>query len=139
MPQSAFDDQARPPDPSEIAAALGRSAALWERLVSHVADRYPPIHELWHFGGEKQGWTLRVKRGERIVLYLTPQREHFLVGVVLGEKAVRKAREGDLAPEVAALIDQAPKYAEGRGIRLAVATRQDLRAVQALAAAKMAS
>jgi hypothetical protein len=36
------------------------------------------------------------------------------------------------------IIDEAPKYAEGRGVRIEVRTKKDLEAVKQLAAVKMA-
>jgi hypothetical protein len=43
-----------------------------------------------------------------------------------------------LAADVLAIIESAPRYAEGRGVRVTVATKRDARAVEDLAAAKMA-
>jgi hypothetical protein len=137
MALSAFADKSHPPEPDELKTVLGQSAELWEQLVSHVAAAYPPITELWNFAGAKFGWSLRLKRRHRVVLYMTPQVGHFLLGVVLGDKAVRTAHGARLPEPVLALIDTAPRYAEGRGIRLPIATRDDLVAAQTLAALKM--
>jgi len=139
MALSAFDDRTHCPGRADLEGALGRAAGLWDQLVSHVADRYAPITELWQFTGAKYGWSLRLRRQERTVLYLTPQHGVFLVGLALGEKAVCVALEGNLPADVRAVIDQAPRYAEGRGIRLPVAKTRALRAVKILAAAKMSS
>lgn len=138
MALSAFDDKSRPPEPAALKDVLGKSAGLWDRLISHVTAKHAPITEQWNFSGAKFGWSLRLKRKERVVLYMTPQAGHFLVGVVLGEKAAKAAHQSGLPNSILTLIDSAPRYAEGRGIRLAVATREDLLAVQQLAAAKMA-
>jgi hypothetical protein len=43
-----------------------------------------------------------------------------------------------LPEPVLALIDGAPRYGEGRGIRMAISTGDDLVAAQMLAALKMA-
>ena len=61
----------------------------------------------------------------------------FLVGVVLGEKAAKAAPASGLPAAVFQLIEEAPRYAEGRGFRLPVAAREDLAAAQQLAALKM--
>jgi hypothetical protein len=137
MVLNAFADKSHPPEPDELKVVLGRSAELWEQLVSHVAAVYPPITELWNFAGAKFGWSLRLKRKDRVVLYMTPQVGHFLLGVVLGDKAVRTAHSAGLPKPVLALLDTTPRYAEGRGIRLPIATREDLVAAQTLAALKM--
>jgi hypothetical protein len=138
MALSAFEDKTHRPGPSDIKVALGKAAGLWDQLISCIGDHYSPITELWHFAGSKYGWSLRLKRRERIVLYMTPQRGHFLVGVVLGERAVQAVKKQGLAADVLAIIESAPRYAEGRGVRVTVATKRDARAVEDLAAAKMA-
>jgi len=130
LPPSAFEERSHRPEPAEVELALGTAAPLWTQLVAHVADRYPPIHELWHFAGDAAGWSLRLKRGERIVLFLTPQKDQFLVGVVLGDRGLVPA-------DVLALLETA-KAPWGNGVRLRVSTPRDVRAARALAAAKMA-
>ena len=138
MALSAFDNESRPPDPTELKAILGQAAGLWEQLVAHVDTAYPPIVELWSYAGAKYGWSLRLKRKNRVLLYMTPQPGTFLLGVVLGEKAARAAHDSVQPEPVLALIEGAPRYGEGRGIRLAVSTREDLAVAQVLASLKMA-
>ena len=131
-------DQGHRPVPGDLKEALGKADGLWSQLVSRVGQAHAPIAEVWHFGGDKHGWSLRLKRRDRIVLYLIPQRGHFLVGLVLGEKALDVIRKQDLPPDILALVASAPRYAEGTGVRLPVATSRDVRAVEKMVAAKMA-
>ena len=56
---------------------------------------------------------------------------------VLGKKAVEAARKSDLAPEMLALIDEAPRYAEGTGIVFLVRRMSDLATVKALVSIKL--
>ncbi len=139
MALSAFDDKSRTPRPKDLRATLGRSGALWDRLRGHLAREYEPLTEEWIFSGEKWGWSLRLKRKKRTVLYMTPCKKHFLTGFALGEKAVKAAHQSDLPDSVLELIDNAPKYAEGRGVRLAIRTKKDLENIEKLAAIKMAN
>lgn len=132
-----MEDSSRPPKTADLEALLGGSAKLWYRVVDSMASRKPPIKEVWHFAGDALGWSLRLMKGERIILYLTPQAGQFLVGVVLGEKAVAAAHAAGLSQEILALIDGAPRYAEGRGIRLTVARTRDLATVESLARLKL--
>jgi hypothetical protein len=80
-----------------------------------------------------------LKQKKRTVLYMTPYRKHFLVGVVLGGKAIKAARASDLPAEVMKIIEEAKKYAEGTGVRLEIRNKKDLEAVKKLAAIKMAN
>jgi hypothetical protein len=135
---SSLDDGSHVPSRTEVDDSLGSSARLWARLVAGVAKVHAPIEQAWTFSGPKYGWSLRLKRKDRVVLYLIPQLGHFLVGVVLGGKAVLAAREADLPASVLEAIDGARPYAEGRGIRVPVRDVEDVRAAMKLAALKMA-
>jgi hypothetical protein len=135
---SSLDDRTHAPAPAELATALGPSAPLWRQLITDAARDYPPIEEAWHFAGARFGWSLRLKRGARVVVYLIPQADCFLVGIVLGEKAVTAAHEAELPAPVHEAIDSTRAYAEGRGIRLPVSTADDLAVVLRLVALKLA-
>jgi hypothetical protein len=138
MTLSAFDGAAHPPRESELREVLGPAAATWLGLIAYVRETHPPSVELWHHGGAEFGWNLRLKRKKRIIAYLTPQAGGFLVGLVLGEKAVERARAGGLAEPIQALVDAAPRYAEGRGLRMPIETLEDLLGAERLIDAKMA-
>jgi hypothetical protein len=137
MALSVFDDEAGPPSESELDGTMGRAAELWHELIRHVGEQHPPVTETWNHGGDKFGWTLRLKRKDRILLHMTPQMGQFLLAVVLGEPAAERAREECLPDEVLELIDGAPRYGEGRGIRVAVRTENDLRTAETLVALKL--
>lgn len=139
MALSAFDDKSKKPTAADIQEVLGRAGAHWTGLISHVASEFPPVEEQWSYSGEKYGWSLRLKRKKRVILYMTPCERHFLVGFVLGDKAVKAARDAGVPEAVVATIDNAPRYGEGTGFRVEVRSRADLTAVKKLAAVKMAN
>jgi len=139
MALSAFDDKSREPQALELERALGRSSVHWEKLVTHLRAEYAPLDVTWGFAGAKWGWSLRLKQKKRTILYMTPCNRHFLVGFALGEKAAQAAHARPLPSSILAIIDEAPKYAEGRGVRIEVRTKKDLEAVKDLAAIKMAN
>ena len=139
MALSALTDKSSTPRSKELKETLGRSSALWDQLRDHLAAEYQPLTEKWVMYSEKWGWSLQLKRKKRTILYTTPCKKHFLVGFVLGEKAVKAAHESDLPDPVIALIDSAPKYPEGRGLRIEVRTKKDLDLIEKLAAIKMAN
>jgi len=137
MALSIFDDKSHSPSSDDLAALLGRTARLWNRLLDDVCIRHPPIEPVWNFGGAKYGWSLRLRQKDRIVLYLIPQMGQFLAGIVLGEKAVRLAQQSDSPAGILAIIDAAPRYAEGRGIRFPVTRKTDVDVVLKLTAIKL--
>jgi hypothetical protein len=139
MAISAFDDRsAGPPTDEALAATLGATHALWSTLRAQLAEDLAPSTEEWGFTSRSTGWGLRVRRAERIIVYLTPGNGTFLASFVLGERAVAAARASELPRQVIAAIEAARKYAEGRGVRLEVQTEDDARAIRLLAQLKEA-
>ncbi len=139
MALSAFDDKSKEPEADDLKAMLGRTSTHWDDLEYHLAAEYSPLDEKWCFAGAKWGWSLRLKQKKRTVLHLIPCKGYFLAGLALGEKAVAAARDSGLPGSVLTVVDEAPKYAEGRGVRLEVRNKGDREAVKKLAAAKMAN
>jgi hypothetical protein len=136
---SAFDDKASPPTDNTLGRMLGRTSGLWTRLKAGLQDACGPLDEEWTFAGKNYGWSLRLKQRKRAIVYLTPCRDHFLASFALGEKACRAAHEAGLPSAILAIVDAAPKYAEGRGVRIPVRTQRDVAGVAKLAAVKAAN
>jgi hypothetical protein len=135
---SAFEDPDRPPSADELVAVLGPAAAYWDELVADVRGRAGEAVERWCHGGARSGWSCRLTLGERVLVYLTPQAGAMLVGVVVGEKAIERARAAGIASEATlAAVDAAPRYAEGRGVRVTVRTPHDLAMAKELARIKL--
>lgn len=130
MAISAFDDKTHRPTDEDLRSVLGTSHGAWGALIAAVSSRIPAITELWGFTSKTTGWGLRLRHGERVILYMTPQTGRFLVSFALGEKAAAAAHAAKLPKALLAALDAAPRYAEGRGLRLEV---QDARLVPALA------
>jgi hypothetical protein len=127
MALSAFEDRTQPPAPDDLRAVLGVAAACWTALVADVREAAGPIDETWSFGGPKYGWSMRLVQGKRVLVYLTPQAGQLLVGAVLGEKAIAAAEASGLTSRrTLDIVRAAPKYAEGRGVRIPVVTDDDL-------------
>lgn len=137
MALSVFEDRARPPSEDEVRAALGRAHAAWQSLRGYVHDNFGPVADEWGYPGKKYGWSLRLKKGKRIIVYMTPCRKHFIAAVVLGDRAYAVAHERGLPKDILTVLDAATRYAEGRGIRLEIRTAVDVRAVEQLVAVKM--
>lgn len=134
---SAFPDKATPPSEADLRRVLGAAAPLWADLVVNILTTYEPGTMEWKHAGARYGWSLRLKRKERVILYLTPQRRSFLAGIVLGDRAVAATRAARLPAAVASAIAAARRYAEGTGVRLPVTSRRDLEAIETLVELKM--
>jgi Protein of unknown function (DUF3788) len=137
MALSIFDDRKAPPTDAAIEEALGRSGAAWSRLKAELTGE-SALEEEWAFAGAKFGWSLRLKRGKRVIVYMTPCTGHFLASFVLGEKACAAASEAGLPASILAAIADAPRYAEGRGFRIPVRALREIPGLLKLAAIKLA-
>jgi hypothetical protein len=136
MTLSIFGDKATAPTDRDLQAALGPTYALWTRLIALVGNRLEALAPVWKFAGKTTGWGLRLVYGERVILYMTPQTKQFLVSVALGERAVTAARAARLPAEIQRAIEAAPRYAEGRGVRIPVRTAAQLPGLARLARIK---
>jgi hypothetical protein len=117
-------------------STLGPAQALWDKLVDDLREHGVTVQE-WGSSSAKAGWSLRLKRKDRIILYLVPLPGSFQAALVLGDKAVKAARERKLSTSVLKALAEARRYAEGTGIRIAVKGAANLAAVEKLALIKI--
>jgi len=130
-----FHEPSMPPATADLAAALGAAHPHWRRFTDDVHLSCGPLVDEWSFS-RAFGWTLRLKQPARVLVYLTPCASHFLASFVLGEGAYKAIRRSGGPAAIMALIDAAPKYAEGRGVRIPVRTKADLECVLKIAGIK---
>jgi hypothetical protein len=128
-----------PPGKRDLDELLGRAGALWVRLYADLRSAFGPLAEKWSWSKTTNRWSVQLKRKQRTVVYLIPCRGHFLAAFALGEKACAAAKDGGLPASVLAAIESAPRYPEGRGVRLEVRSARDVSSVTTLAAVKMAN
>jgi hypothetical protein len=127
------------PTEMEIYATLGPSATTWKQLVDWLAQEQGVAEQEWKSSSPKYGWSLRLKLKKRTIIYLGPCTGCFRASFVLGDKAVAAARVSSLPKPILKLLDEAPRYAEGTGLRLIVKTERDLPAIRKLALIKLAN
>jgi hypothetical protein len=135
MSPNAFIGRTQAPTDDELSAELGAARALWDELLTELAL---PIQE-WNSYSPKAGWFLKLKLKKRTIVYLSPRRGSFQVSFILGAKAVEATRQAKLSKTLLKIIDEAPRYPEGTGVRLEIKARRDLAAVKKLAAIKLAN
>jgi hypothetical protein len=133
---NAFVGKPKQPTESELKAVLGMSKALWDELVDGLAKEHELARE-WNCYSEKAGWALRLKRGERNIVYLSPFHDCFRASFALGDKAVHAARESGLPQRAIKIINEAKRYAEGTAVRIDVNSPEDLLIVKKLAVIKL--
>ena len=136
---NAFINHAAQPTTEELATALGPTTTIWNKLVRCLADEYSlTVHE-WNSYSLKAGWSMRLKLKKRNILYMAPCKDYFRVAFILGDKAIKATRQIKLPQRIVKVIDDAPHYPEGTGVRLIVKRMSDLPAICKLAAIKLAN
>jgi len=136
MTLSVFGERTTAPTNSDLRAVLGRAHPFWGTLLARVREHISPIAEVWAYTNATTGWGLRLRHKDRVILYMTPQQTQFLVSFVLGEKAVAAAQATRLPAAIRDAVAAAPRYAEGRGVRVAVRSARQIPGLVALAEIK---
>ena len=137
---NAFTGKPTQPTESELYAALGSSATLWKDFVQSMANEEGVAGQEWKgICVKKYGWSLRLKQKSRNIVYLGPGQGCFMVGFVLGDRALKAAKAARLPRRVADALATAPQYPEGTGLRLLVQRAADLPAIRKIAAIKIAN
>jgi hypothetical protein len=120
MALSIFEDKSVRPDDQMLAEALQASYKWWQEIKEFVIQQYPQASEEWNHSGKNYGWGFRLKDKKRAIIYLTPSDKFFLFSVVFGKKATQEALHSNISEDIKKIINEAPVYAEGRGIRLEI-------------------
>lgn len=137
MEANAFVGKSKKPTGDDLVVALGLSKMFWDQLVSWLAEELGANIQEWNSYSPKAGWSLRVKHKKRTIVWLTPCSGCFRAAFVLGDKAMKAARQSKLPKQVLKLLDEATRYPEGTGVRLNVKAAADLLAVRELASVKL--
>lgn len=139
MERSIFCDRAEMPTDDMVRAALGPAYRHWTTLRAALALEYVPLAETWSHAGMSHGWALRLARRDRAIVYLTPLADRFRASLALPERAMPAALEADLTETIRAVVAEAPRYPEGRGVRIEVTSAAAVACVVELARIRMAS
>jgi hypothetical protein len=137
MLPNAFIDKLEKPTDAELEAALGPAKPLWDQLLTDLADEYKIDVQEWKSYSRKAGWSLRLIREKRTILYLSPCRGCFFVSFALGDKAIQAARQSRLPQQVIKIINEAKRYVEGTAVRIEVKKPKDVDIIKKLAAIKL--
>jgi len=137
MHANAFVGKAEKPTNQELAAALGPAKTLWDQLVASLTDEFKLDGQEWSSYSLKAGWSLRLQRKKRNIVYLAPCGGCFRAALVLGDKALQAARRSKLPQRVVRMLAEAKRYPEGTAVRLDVAGPKDLEVIRELVKAKI--
>jgi hypothetical protein len=134
---NAFIDKAARPSDADLGRALGRAKPAWDRLVAELGSEHGVTVQEWRSYSAKSGWALRLKRGKRTIVWLAPCPGSFQVVFIFGDRAVSAVRKAGMAARVLRMLDEAPRYPEGTGLRLQIKAARDIALIKKLAALKI--
>ena len=134
MLTNAFIGAAKQPTEKELATKLGGAKLLWDELLAGLTQCDGAE---WGSSSKKMGWSLRIKRKDRIIVYLAPSEGCFLASFALGDKAMQAARATMFPAAVMKVLKEAKRYAEGSGVRIEVHSSADVNSVLKLAKIKV--
>lgn len=120
MDKSVFTDKLVMPDDTSLRDVLGDTYELWQEIKAEVKGRMAGVEEQWSYGGDKFGWSFRLKDKKRAIIYLLPRAGFFKVSMVFGQKAYEQITASDVPDFIKEELAAARVYAEGRGIRMIV-------------------
>jgi hypothetical protein len=134
---NAFIGKTSPPVTNETSAILGAAGVVWLELIESLASDLGVTLQEWKSSSPKYGWTLILSVKKRRIVYLTPGVGCFRASFILGERAVSALRESKPSKKLLQLLDEAPHYPEGTGVRLTVKNSRDLAVIRKLAKFKL--
>lgn len=134
---NAFIGRADKPTDADLAKVLGPTKVLWDELLVDLAAEHGVSVQEWNSYSLKAGWSLRLKRGKRTIVWMAPCDGCFRVAFILGDKALLAARECGLSARGRQALDEAERYPEGTGVRLHIKGPKDIPAVKKLAIVKL--
>ncbi len=139
MAVSMFDDKSTKPDEKSLKRSLGETYTVWQTIDEHLRDEYGNISSEWKHYSKKSGWVLKVVQKKRAIFYLIPQKGHFDVSFVFGDKAVAAAEKSTLPKKMLEKLRNARRYVEGRGLRVPIESSRALKSVKTLVGIKLAN
>jgi hypothetical protein len=137
LPPNAFIGWTAKPSDADLAKAMGPAKPVWDGLIAHVTAQLDVTIQEWKSYSIKAGWSLRLLRGKRTILWMSPCEGCFQAMFILGDKALSAARQCGLSARTMQTLDEAPKYPEGTGVRLLIKGPKDIPAVKKLAVVKI--
>ncbi len=127
---SIFQDETTTPTDTDLSEKLGPTYHLWKRIEEDVLKNYPNGLAEWNFPGKKYGWSFKIKDKKRAIIYLLPREGFFKAAFVFGDKATQEIMGSLISDNIKQELNQAKKYAEGRGIRVEIRDDSTLRDIE---------
>ena len=127
--KSIFTDKKITPTEAQLKTALGETYDHWQALANYTLSLHAEAKTLWHYSGEKFGWSFRISDAKRVLK----------VAFVFGQKATDAVLKSDIADSIKNELMAAKPYAEGRGIRIPVTNESQINDIKRLITIKISN
>ena len=134
---SIFLDKSVKPTNEMLSGALGQSYKYWEEIKNTLENQYGPLTEEWKYYSASSGWTLKLLLKKRNLFFFAPCKKYFRLAFIFGDKAVSAVEKSDLPVKMVQELMSAKRYVEGRGLRLEVKKKTDIKNIITLVAIKI--
>ncbi len=126
MSSSIFSEKLVTPNDKMLSVELGETKVYYDEICRFINDEYGDFRPEWKYYNPKSGWILKLFHKKRNVLFITPCKNFFRTAFVFGDRAVDAVLISNLPNHLKQELASATKYAEGRGIRIEVRSKEDL-------------
>ena len=134
---SIFLNKTVTPNDKMLRDAIGKTYPYWIMIKETLKEEYGTLNEEWKFYGASSGWTLKTLLKKRNLFFFIPYDNYFLIGFVFGDKAVAAAKKSTLPVKLVDELTNAKRYAEGRGLRIEVKKKSDVKNIITLVSIKV--
>jgi hypothetical protein len=134
---SIFLDKSVKPTNEMLSGALGQSYKYWEEIKNSLENQYGPLIEEWKYYSATSGWTLKLLLKKRNLFFFAPCEKYFRLAFIFGDKAVSAVEKSDLPLKMVQELKSAKRYVEGRGLRLEIKKKTDVKNIITLVAIKI--
>ena len=139
MSENVFTTKETMPDEEMVKEKLGANYAHLVNLRQFIDDEIGVTTREWKFYGKKHGWNLKTFLKKRNLFFIIIYDGYFRIGFVFGEKAVISVLESGIDPSLKKELEEARKYAEGRGLAIRVDNADRLEDIKELVKIKVGS
>jgi len=125
------------PNEESIKEALGLKYKYWKEIRTSLDKEYEDLKEEWKYYGQKLGWTLKLFYKKRNLFFFSVYEDHFLIAFVFGDKAVEAISKSNVPAKLIDELVTSKKYTEGRGLRIEVRGKTDVKIILRLVEIKI--
>jgi hypothetical protein len=136
---SIFTSKTEKPNKIVLTDALQSTYKIWEELKETLINEHGKLLEEWKYYGPKTGWLLKFFYKTKNLFFLIPSEKFFTLAFVFGDKAISEIENSDLPEKIKEELRNTKKYAEGKGLRIEIRKKGDLKSIIKLVRIKITS